>query len=85
MHTVYSVWVEGAGDIFKGYNNKFISTHLNKRVANRVAELNYGWVEEEQDNLHPDYISQLQENDKNLFEAQNKISQAAKNMLTYGG
>lgn len=63
MTTVYSVWIENGGDMFKGYNNTYVSSHLDKSVANAVAKKCNGYVEDEEDNLHPDYIKQLQESD----------------------
>ena len=87
MHMLYTVWTEGMpeGDIFKGYNNKQVSTHLDKRVANRVADLNSGWVEEEEIRLHPDYVARLERDDRALLEAQNTISSATRSMLRDGG
>lgn len=82
---VYSVWCEGTGDIFKGYDNKYISSHLDRNVANRVASINSGWVECENDNLHPDYEASLREQDRNLREVQLSISASVRDMLAYGG
>lgn len=83
--TLYSVWTAGEGDIFKGYENKFISCHLSSKTAQRVASLNNGYVEEEEDNCHEDFIAQLKEQDKTLDENYRRISSSAKNMLAYGG
>ena len=83
--TVYTVWCEGTGDIFKGYNNKYISTHLDERVAKTVARINSGWVEEMEDICHEDYINQLKEQDVNLRAAHLRVSSAMRDMLAYGG
>lgn len=72
--TVYSVWCEGTGDIYKGYDNKYISSHLDKGVAKRVADINGGWVESEEDDLHPYYEAKLKEQDRNFREAQLSIN-----------
>jgi len=61
---VYSVFTDKGGDIFSGYKSKFISSHLNKSVADRIAKINSGWVEEELELLHPDYIHSLERQDE---------------------
>ena len=58
---IYSVFTDTGGDIFSGYASNFISSHLNKSVADRIAKINSGWVEEE---LHPDYIHSLERQDE---------------------
>lgn len=82
---IYTVWTDGGGDMFKGYTPKYISTHIDRRVAIKVADLNSGWFEEENENLHPDYEETLREQDINLHNAQQRINQSVRDMLTYGG
>lgn len=84
--TIYYVWYQsGDGDIFKGYQNTLASTHLDKSVANEVARMNSGWVETEEDDLHTDYIEQLERQDADLKANQLIIRTKAREMLSYGG
>lgn len=75
--TVYTVWYCAGGDIFKGYDNRMVSTHLSHLVADNVAFLNSGWVEDEIVDCHPDYIARMEKDDKILLENQCRIRDRA--------
>ncbi len=66
MTKYYTVCYDLGGDIFKGYKTGIISEHLDKQVAEKVARDKYGWVEEQYDNLHPEFIAQMQRKDAEL-------------------
>jgi len=44
MITTYEVWIEGNGDIYRGFSNEYVSTHLDKAIADKVAFDNRGYV-----------------------------------------
>ena len=53
--TVYEVWTEGTGDIYKGYNNDYHGTFKSEAKAEELARKVGGWVEPNTDNFHPEY------------------------------
>lgn len=62
--TFYTVMTLGDGDIFKGYKDNFISSHLSKKAADIVAERGSGrYVEEEKDYLHESFIQKMERDD----------------------
>lgn len=63
----YTVFVEGNGDVFKGYQNKAISDHLSWHAANKQAETVNGWIEANEDICHPDLIAQMKETDTTIL------------------
>jgi hypothetical protein len=63
MTKFYNVLYGKGGDIFKGYQTGLVSQHLDKQIAEQVAERNSGWVEEDEDELHESFIEHLKKND----------------------
>jgi len=57
----YNVWINKDGDTPKLY-----TTHISENIADKVAHTVGGYVQIKEDNLHPDYISQLIGEDNNL-------------------
>lgn len=53
--TVYAVWTEGSGDVFKGYSNNYLGTFKSETKAKEFAKSKHGWVEPETGLYHIDY------------------------------
>ena len=62
----YTVWIQGDGNIFEGYSNTLKSTHISKDIADKIAYNIGGYVEINNEELHPDYVSQLIQQDNEL-------------------
>ncbi len=86
--TVYQVYILGDGDIFKGYNNRFIGTFKDESIADDCASFHGGYVEEDYGNYHPEFNFMDDEwtsNASALRQERTRIICAAREMLANGG
>lgn len=54
-------------DMFKGRTERFVSSHLDKSVAEQVADHHCGWVEEMHEECHPEFIASMQRLDQQFI------------------
>lgn len=85
VYTVYYLHETAQADMFRGRTSKLVGTYLNPAVAADVASVNSGWVEEEVEDCHPDFIASMHKQDALLRAEQLKITTSVRSMLANGG
>lgn len=71
---IYAVYFASGGNVYSGYKSKFVSNHLDKELADKMAQINSGWVEEREEDMHPDFIKALEVEDNKLREQHRMIN-----------